>query len=60
MSDLYCAGKIVDDSDNFQDDKCIWPEGYTAMRKSPSIMGKLFRVDFLLVSISYGVAASFS
>nr|GME01419.1 histone-lysine N-methyltransferase ATX2-like [Ipomoea batatas] len=38
MSNLYCAGKIVDDSDNFQDDKCIWPEGYTALRKSPSIM----------------------
>ncbi|XP_031112629.1 histone-lysine N-methyltransferase ATX2-like isoform X1 [Ipomoea triloba] len=35
---IISLGKIVDDSDNFQDDKCIWPEGYTALRKSPSIM----------------------
>ncbi|CAH9062410.1 unnamed protein product [Cuscuta epithymum] len=35
---IISLGKIVDDSENFQDDKCIWPEGYTAERKSLSLM----------------------
>ncbi|CAI9117365.1 OLC1v1018743C1 [Oldenlandia corymbosa var. corymbosa] len=30
-------GKVVKDSDNFQDEKFIWPEGYTALRRFFSI-----------------------
>ncbi|CAL1404614.1 unnamed protein product, partial [Linum trigynum] len=30
-------GKIVKDSEYFQDDKSIWPEGYTALRKFTSV-----------------------
>ncbi|XP_073137741.1 histone-lysine N-methyltransferase ATX2-like isoform X2 [Henckelia pumila] len=30
-------GKIVKDTDNFQNERFIWPEGYTAMRKFSSI-----------------------
>lgn len=46
---LFHAGKIVKGSDNFQKEKLIWPEGYTAVRKFPSITGKqLFRLSKLL------------
>ncbi|KAF5742713.1 histone-lysine N-methyltransferase ATX2-like [Tripterygium wilfordii] len=39
MGDLQIIslGKIVKDSKYFQDDKFIWPEGYTALRKFTSI-----------------------
>ncbi|CAA3025371.1 histone-lysine N-methyltransferase ATX2-like [Olea europaea subsp. europaea] len=30
---ILSLGKIVRDSDNFQDERFIWPEGYTATRK---------------------------
>ncbi|XP_015887157.3 histone-lysine N-methyltransferase ATX2 [Ziziphus jujuba] len=34
---VISLGKIVKDSEHFEDDKCIWPEGYTALRKFTSI-----------------------
>ncbi|KAG5231903.1 histone-lysine N-methyltransferase [Salix suchowensis] len=34
---IISLGKIVKDSEHFQDDKFIWPEGYTALRKFTSI-----------------------
>ncbi|CAN4120946.1 unnamed protein product [Withania somnifera] len=34
---IVSLGKIVEDSELFQDEKFIWPEGYTAMRKFPSV-----------------------
>lgn len=34
---ILSLGKIVKDSDNFHDEKFIWPEGYTALRKFSSI-----------------------
>ncbi|CAA3024743.1 histone-lysine N-methyltransferase ATX2-like [Olea europaea subsp. europaea] len=34
---VISLGKIVKGSDNFQKEKLIWPEGYTAVRKFPSI-----------------------
>lgn len=37
----YCSGKIVRDSEFFQDGKYIWPEGYTAVRKFTSIKGNI-------------------
>ncbi|KAL6970849.1 hypothetical protein U1Q18_030531 [Sarracenia purpurea var. burkii] len=39
MGDLQVIslGKIVKDSEYFQDERFIWPEGYTAVRKFPSI-----------------------
>ncbi|CAN1170991.1 Histone-lysine N-methyltransferase ATX2 [Linum perenne] len=33
---IISLGKIVKDSEYFQDDKSIWPEGYTALRKYTS------------------------
>lgn len=40
---MYCwnpvTGKVVKDSEYFQDDGIIWPEGYTAVRKFISIRG---------------------
>lgn len=35
----FLAGKIVKDSQYFQDNNSIWPEGYTALRKFTSIAG---------------------
>ncbi|RAL54385.1 hypothetical protein DM860_001513 [Cuscuta australis] len=35
---IISLGKIVNDSENFQDGNCIWPEGYTVERRSLSIM----------------------
>lgn len=43
------TGKIVKDTDNFHDDKFIWPEGYTALRKFPSVTGSLFFKDFSII-----------
>ncbi|XP_031271305.1 histone-lysine N-methyltransferase ATX2-like isoform X2 [Pistacia vera] len=34
---IISLGKIVKDSEYFQDDRFIWPEGYTAIRKFTSI-----------------------
>ncbi|XP_065866226.1 histone-lysine N-methyltransferase ATX2-like isoform X2 [Euphorbia lathyris] len=34
---IVSLGKIVKDSEYFQDDRFIWPEGYTALRKFSSI-----------------------
>ncbi|WCJ41500.1 Histone-lysine N-methyltransferase ATX2 [Euphorbia peplus] len=34
---IISLGKIVKDSEYFQDDRFIWPEGYTALRKFSSI-----------------------
>ncbi|TXG72916.1 hypothetical protein EZV62_001495 [Acer yangbiense] len=34
---ILSLGKIVKDSEYFQDDRSIWPEGYTAIRKFTSI-----------------------
>ncbi|KAL2485415.1 Histone-lysine N-methyltransferase ATX2 [Abeliophyllum distichum] len=34
---VISLGKIVEDTDNFRKEKLIWPEGYTAVRKFPSI-----------------------
>ncbi|KAF2322268.1 hypothetical protein GH714_009889 [Hevea brasiliensis] len=34
---IISLGKIVKDSEYFQDDRFIWPEGYTALRKFTSI-----------------------
>ncbi|XP_028092833.1 histone-lysine N-methyltransferase ATX2-like isoform X4 [Camellia sinensis] len=34
---MISLGKIVKDSEYFQDGRFIWPEGYTAVRKFPSI-----------------------
>ncbi|KAL5781988.1 hypothetical protein ACOSP7_007017 [Xanthoceras sorbifolium] len=34
---ILSLGKIVKDSEYFQDDRSIWPEGYTAVRKFMSI-----------------------
>ncbi|KAM6566547.1 hypothetical protein CsatA_025675 [Cannabis sativa] len=34
---VISVGKIVEDSEYFQDDRSIWPEGYTALRKFTSI-----------------------
>ncbi|GMP55229.1 hypothetical protein CsSME_00020108 [Camellia sinensis var. sinensis] len=34
---VISLGKIVKDSEYFQDGRFIWPEGYTAVRKFPSI-----------------------
>ncbi|KAF5946840.1 hypothetical protein HYC85_017068 [Camellia sinensis] len=33
---VISLGKIVKDSEYFQDERFIWPEGYTAVRKFPS------------------------
>ncbi|XVF29329.1 hypothetical protein REPUB_Repub15cG0111300 [Reevesia pubescens] len=45
------AGKIVKDSEYFQDDGIIWPEGYTAVRKFTSIrdpsVSTLYRMEVL-------------
>ncbi|KAF3457075.1 hypothetical protein FNV43_RR01732 [Rhamnella rubrinervis] len=35
--EVISLGKIVKDSDYFEDEKSIWPEGYTALRKFTSI-----------------------
>ncbi|XP_050258287.1 histone-lysine N-methyltransferase ATX2 isoform X1 [Quercus robur] len=34
---ILSLGKIVKDSEHFQDERFVWPEGYTAMRKFTSI-----------------------
>ncbi|KAL7209322.1 hypothetical protein ACSBR1_030952 [Camellia fascicularis] len=34
---VISLGKIVKDSEYFQDERFIWPEGYTAVRKFPSV-----------------------
>ncbi|XP_061968612.1 histone-lysine N-methyltransferase ATX2-like isoform X3 [Populus nigra] len=34
---IVLTGKIVKDSEHFQDNRFIWPEGYTALRKFTSI-----------------------
>lgn len=39
---LSNSGKVVKDSENFQDERFIWPEGYTALRTFPSITGCSF------------------
>lgn len=36
----HSAGKIVRDSSNFQNEKFIWPEGYTAVRMFTSLTGE--------------------
>lgn len=37
--DDFFTGKIVRDSDLFQDERFTWPEGYTAVRKYTSVTG---------------------
>nr|XP_033514746.1 histone-lysine N-methyltransferase ATX2-like isoform X3 [Nicotiana tomentosiformis] len=39
-------GKIVEDSELFRDEKYIWPEGYTAVRKFPSVTDPGVRVSY--------------
>ncbi|EPS74191.1 hypothetical protein M569_00564, partial [Genlisea aurea] len=34
---IISLGRIVKDSSNFQNDRFIWPEGYTVMRRFPSL-----------------------
>ncbi|XP_073053542.1 histone-lysine N-methyltransferase ATX2-like [Primulina eburnea] len=34
---VISLGKLVKETDNFRNERFIWPEGYTAMRKFPSI-----------------------
>ncbi|KAJ6956318.1 histone-lysine N-methyltransferase ATX2-like [Populus alba x Populus x berolinensis] len=36
---IISLGKIVKDSEHFQDNRFTWPEGYTALRKFTSIKG---------------------
>lgn len=36
----YFSGKIVRDSTNFQNERFIWPEGYTAARMFHSLIGE--------------------
>lgn len=38
-ADTVVAGRIVKDSCSFQNEKFIWPEGYTAVRLFSSITG---------------------
>lgn len=63
---LSFAGKVVKDSEFFQNDKFIWPEGYTAMRKFTSLKGPnswihlLFSPPiFTLVIISFSAFLDF-
>lgn len=44
----FPAGKIVKDSDRFQVEGFICPEGYTAMRKFTSITGRVSSLKILL------------
>ncbi|XP_060181088.1 histone-lysine N-methyltransferase ATX2-like [Lycium barbarum] len=43
---VVSLGKIVEDSDLFRDEKFIWPEGYTAVRKFPSVTDPGVRVSY--------------
>ncbi|KAK4341469.1 hypothetical protein RND71_039970 [Anisodus tanguticus] len=43
---VVSLGKIVEDSELFRDEKFIWPEGYTAVRKFPSITDPGVRVSY--------------
>lgn len=36
----HSTGKIVKDSSHFQNEKFIWPEGYTAVRMFTSLTGE--------------------
>lgn len=43
---IVSLGKIVEDSELFQDEEFIWPEGYTAVRKLPSVTDPSVRVEY--------------
>ncbi|KAF9688319.1 hypothetical protein SADUNF_Sadunf02G0185100 [Salix dunnii] len=43
---IISFGKIVKDSQHFQVDRFIWPEGYTALRKFTSMKGDYFRIKY--------------
>ena len=45
----HYAGKIVRDSSNFQNEKYIWPEGYSAVRKFTSFSGELLIAKVFLL-----------
>ncbi|CAK7348099.1 unnamed protein product [Dovyalis caffra] len=48
---IISLGKIVKNSEHFQDDRFIWPEGYTALRKFTSIkdpnVGTIYKMEVL-------------
>ncbi|KAL6571201.1 hypothetical protein OROHE_002844 [Orobanche hederae] len=48
---ILSLGKIVKDTGNFQNERCIWPEGYTAVRVFPSItdpsVNALYKMEIL-------------
>lgn len=43
---IVSLGKIVEDSELFRDEEFIWPEGYTAVRKLPSVTDPGVRVSY--------------
>lgn len=43
---VVSLGKIVEDSELFRDEKFIWPEGYTVVRKLPSVTDPGVRVSY--------------
>ncbi|XP_009802433.1 histone-lysine N-methyltransferase ATX2-like [Nicotiana sylvestris] len=43
---VVSLGKIVEDTELFRDEKFIWPEGYTAVRKFPSVTDPGVRVSY--------------
>ncbi|PHT39227.1 Histone-lysine N-methyltransferase ATX2 [Capsicum baccatum] len=43
---IVSLGNIVEDSELFQDERFIWPEGYTAERKFPSVTDPGVRVSY--------------
>nr|XP_010326927.1 histone-lysine N-methyltransferase ATX2 [Solanum lycopersicum] len=43
---IVSLGKIVEDSELFRDEEFIWPEGYTAVRKLPSVTDPSVRVSY--------------
>ncbi|CAN4090750.1 unnamed protein product [Withania somnifera] len=43
---IVSLGKIVEDSELFRDEKFIWPEGYTAVRKFLSVTDPSVRVSY--------------
>ncbi|THG03246.1 hypothetical protein TEA_008114 [Camellia sinensis var. sinensis] len=56
---MISLGKIVKDSEYFQDGRFIWPEGYTAVRKFPSIAGGSFLEGFsVFVNCSSAIACT--
>ncbi|KAL6526707.1 hypothetical protein OROGR_015797 [Orobanche gracilis] len=48
---ILSLGKIVKDTGKFQNERCIWPEGYTAVRVFPSItdpsLNALYKMEVL-------------